>query len=301
MKILFNLHKTGLANNGGSRTLIKSAETLANLGEEVYIYSPVNNYTWHDVQRNVHICKEVVPPCDVAIATTPKNVDHTMALNAKRKFYYIRGYEVFWCPKELVHSSYRKIPCIVNSEWLQGLLAKLGVESKIVYPGLDMDLWKDLGQARNTDLGGLHSSKHPTKRHHDIINVSQGLSMLLLNRDIKNPSPKRQVEFYNDIKVWMAPTELEGLHNPPMEASLCGCALVCTNHKRSGMSDYAIPGETALVYPARNLGTAKDMIRSLLGNEAERAKLVSNMKALLSEKISDRKKNMKKLLEIIGG
>ena len=33
---VFNLLSTGLGNNGGSKTLIRSAETLQELGEEVY-------------------------------------------------------------------------------------------------------------------------------------------------------------------------------------------------------------------------------------------------------------------------
>ena len=84
-----------------------------------------------------------------------------------------------------------------------------------------------------------------------------------------------------------------------MEAGLAGCALVCTDHKRSGMNDYAIHKETALVYPARDLDTAAQYVMRLMKDEGYRRKLSSNFIDLLKKKIGSRKHNMKKMLEIM--
>ncbi|MCD6435597.1 MAG: glycosyltransferase, partial [Clostridiales bacterium] len=262
---------------------------------------PVNKYSWHKISKGVVVIKGEIPECDVAIATTPKNVDHTLSLKAKRKFYYIRGYEVFWCSKELVHSGYKKIKCIVNSEWLQRKLNSLGVNSEIVYPGLDFDLFSKNNDDRGNILGGLFHNNLKTKNHKHVLKVSKslGYSTLMLNRDISSPSPESLRSFYNKIKVWMAPTELEGLHNPPMEASLCGCGLVATDHEMSGMSDYAKHLETALIYPAGDLKLASQYVSTLMKDKELRDELNDNMVELLRKKIGNRKDNMRKILEII--
>lgn len=304
MKIVIDLFKTGLGNNGGSRTIILCAETLAGLGHEVILLSNVKSrYTWSGINKNVKVMDgRDIPSCDVVIATSPKNVDHALNSPAKRKFYYIRGYEVFWCPKKLVHDGYRKINCIVNSEWLQELLRGLGVKSEIIYPGLDFDIFQNYGKHRKDVLGGLFHPTFDTKQHKHVIRVasSLGKKLLMLNRDLSSPSPKELRDFYNRIKVWMSPTELEGLHNPPMESSLCGCGLVATDHRSSGMSDYAIHEETALVYPAGDLNTAGKFVESLMKYDDLRQRLNDNMVELLREKIGNREDNMKKMLEIIG-
>ena len=303
MRIVFNLYNTGLGNNGGSRTIIKCAEILSSLGNKVYIYSPVNKYSWHKIHKDVTILKNKIPKCDVAIATTPKNVDHTLHIDAKKKIYYIRGYETFWCPKKLVHDGYKKIRCIVNSEWLQKKLLSLGVKSNIIYPGLDFDLFRIMIDPvkRFDTIGGLFHKTLKTKNHKHVEKVASILNdgLLMLNRDISSPSPDELLSFYNKIKVWMAPTELEGLHNPPMEASLCGCGLVATNHNMSGMSDYALHLETALVYPSGDLKLASEYVSTLIKDHGLREELNNNMIELLRSKIGTRKENMKKLLEII--
>jgi len=304
VKIVIDLFKTGLGNNGGSRTLILCAETLSDLGHKVILLSNVKSkYTWSSIKSNVVVMQgRDIPLCDVAIATSPKNVDHVLESSAKRKFYYIRGYEVFWCSKQLVHDGYRKINCIVNSEWLQEMLRRMGVKSDIVYPGLDFDIFQDYSKGRKNVMGGLYHKILNTKNHMHVIRVANSLDkkLLMLNRDMSSPSPKSLRDFYNRIKVWMSPTELEGLHNPPMESSLCGCGLVATNHRRSGMSDYAIHNETALVYPAGNLKVAGKFVKLLMNDDDLRRRLNSNMVELLREKIGNRKDNMNKMLKIIG-
>ena len=166
----------------------------------------------------------------------------------------------------------------------------------------DFETFKNYGEKREFIFGGLYHKTLKTKRSKDIEKITENLpyKLLMLNRDISSPSPKELTDFYNKIKVWMAPTELEGLHNPPMEASLCGCALVATDHERSGMSDYAIHEETALVYPAGDLEKAGNYIKILMDFDTIRKKYNDNMVQLLTHVIGSRKDNMKRLLEIIG-
>ena len=95
--------------------------------------------------------------------------------------------------------------------------------------------------------------------------------------------------------------ELEGLHNPPMEASLSGCALVANDCVSSGTADYAIHNKTALIYKAGDAVGASSCIKQLSNNDSMREELNLNMISLLKDKIGTREKNMAKFLEIIGG
>lgn len=300
MRIVFNLSMVGLGNNGGSRTIIKCAEILSELGCEVLLCSRANKYTWHPIKVEV-VSK--IPKCDIVIATGVHSVCSTLAVKKARKFYYIRGFELWQLKEKQLLKSYESMPCLVNSEWLQQYMTSKGIESRLVYPGVDLDDFTNCNDNRDPIIGGLFSKKHATKRHDDVIAIGRKLKCktLLLNRDIKHPNISDLRGFYNSIKVWISPSELEGLHNCPMESSLSGCGLVSTDSLRSGTSDYAIDKESALVYPARNIDVAASHVERLFDDEEYAKSLNQKMCEILSTKIGDRKTNMKRLLRIFEG
>ncbi len=56
MKILFDTHGCPLANNGGSSTIVKSANTLVDLGHEVTIIANARNqHDWTPLKANYKI------------------------------------------------------------------------------------------------------------------------------------------------------------------------------------------------------------------------------------------------------
>ncbi len=303
MRIVFNLHKVGLGNNGGSRTLIKSAETLASLGEEVIVASNIpNKYTWEKIKNNVQfVCNKNIPKGDVIIASGIGSVRSTVSSNFKKKFYFIRGFETWAAKKEVLFKSYKSLRCIVNSSWLKVMLASKGVKSNLVFNGLDFDDFYDMCGKRDYPLGCLFHKKHKTKNYDFIKNSASagGIPLLSLNKDIKGSTPKELNKWYNSIKVWVASSQLEGLHNPPMEASLSGCGLVSTDHPRSGTTDYVVPNETALVYAHGDTVGAASQIQRMIDDDELRCRLNKNMKELLKNKIGTREQNMARFLEIL--
>lgn len=294
MKIVINGIGSGWGDNGGTRTCIKCGEHLSALGADVMI-TGISRYTWHRPRVKIVDLKKV-PPCDVVIATGYRSVPSTVAADAAHKFYYVRGYELWHVSRSQLIASFRKLGVLVNSEWQQRDMVRYGISSKIVYPGIDNDIFYDLKTPRN-GVGALYQRKS-SKRCGDIVKVANGLGCRLemLNKHCVRPSSGVQNKWYNSFKVWFAPTELEGLHNPPIEASLAGCALVCTDHERSGMGDYAVHDETALVYPARDINTAIKYVKRLLGDDVLRTRLNRSMIKLMSSKLRPRKKNMADLL-----
>jgi len=298
MRIIFNAHRVGFGNNGGSRTLIRCGETLSSMGNEVVMFG-ANKYSWHKPRGIKFINCSICPKCDVVVATGYRSVHSTMCTDASKKFYYIRGLELWAAKESQLLKSFKSLECVVNSQWLYGFLKEHGIQSRIIYQGVDFNRFYDLGIPRD-GMGSLFHRKHKTKRHVDA-NIVAGIancSLKLLNKDIKNANDAQLNNWYNSVKVWFAPTELEGLHNPPMEAALSGCALVCSDHHRNGMADYAIDGKTALVYPARNLQVASKHVRQLLNDDDLRQKLNTNLVNLLKNKIGTRIANMRKLLKV---
>jgi len=303
VKIVFNLHRVGLGNNGGSRTIVKSAESLSSLGHEVVLASDIRNkYTWEPIKNNVKfVHSHRLPKGDVIVATGYDSVKSTVSSKFRKKFYFIRGFETWRTSQSKLFKSYKSLKCIVNSSWLQGMLSGQGISSSLVFNGIDFDDFNNMGLNREWQLGCLYHKKHKTKNHVFVSQCADYLStpLLFLNKHIKGPTPKELNEWYNNIKVWVSSSELEGLHNPPMEASLSGCGLVATNHPRSGTSDYVIPNKTALVYNHNDIEDASKKIKELLSNSILREELNSNMIHLLKNKIGTREKNMIKFSEII--
>ncbi len=301
MRIVFNFYGLGFGNNGGTRTIIRCAETLVELGNEVIMFSNHSNkYTWHKPIGLKFVRGSVPPKADLAIATGYGSVDSVVSSKARRKIYYIRGYETWVTSEVNLLKSYTRLRCIVNSSWLKIHLKTQGIKSDIVYPGLDWDWFHNEGVESQRIMGALYHKKHMTKRHKDAEQVAEmvGCKLVMLNKDIRAPKVMKLKEWYSKIRVWFAPTELEGLHNPPMEASMCGCALVATDHPRSGMVDY-VNCDTAITYPARDIEAAAMAVESLLDDSGRCKKLNCAMRSLLLRKIGTRTSNMKRLLEML--
>ena len=301
MRIVFNLQGVGLGNNGGSRTLIKCAETLQNLGEEVIISTATNKYTWSEINVDIN---NALLTCDVLMSTGYASAKFATNWKADKKFYYIRGYETWNASDVELFESYKSSECIVNSEWLRFYLKSNGIHSTLIYPGLDFEDFFPQKIERENIIGGLYNKRHKTKRHQEVEAICEKLGnkyqLRMLNRDLKDANSNQLREFYNSIKVWISPSELEGLHNCPMEASLCGCVIVGTNHPRGGISDYANQ-DTAKIYQARNTSQAAEQVDELMNDSDLRKQLNDNMNNLLHTKIGDRKNNMTRMLKLFKG
>jgi len=258
-------------------------------------------YTWH-TPVGVRFTEGPFPKADAIIATGYSSVPSTVDSNIPVKTYYVRGLELWRTGTHKLVKSFKAFPfCIVNSAWLCEFMRSVDVQAILVRPGLDTEDFYDMHKDRENTLGGLYSERHRTKRHIDVISAGEmaGCDVELLNRDIKEPTIEEQRLWYNKLKVWMAPSELEGLHNPPIEAALCGCALVLTDHPRAGTSDYSLPTVFNYVYKARDIQEASKYIRVLLSNEPMRKRMAVAMRERLVNIVGSRDDNMKTLVELL--
>lgn len=293
MHIGICIKSTGLANNGGSRTILRCGETLVQLGYDVTFWgSGLGRYTWHKPE-GIRFSK-AEPAVDVMIATGWGSYGHTLTCRARHKSVYVRGLEAWNAPESALLKALSKFRSVfANSEWQVEFFQKHGIQAVLQYPGLDPWFY-DIHEHR-AGVGGLMHNKMPTKRSCDLEAIEEKLliKFAYLNRHIKKPTHERLNAWYNGLQVWVSTSELEGLHNPPYEAGLAGCALVCTDHPRGGTSDYAIDQQTALLYPAREIDSAVECVRRLLTDEPLRARLQKNLVELLHSKMDTREERMR--------
>lgn len=307
MNIGFNGLYTGLCNNGGSRTIIKCNQTLNKIGHSSFIISTHDKFDWfpHDP-----ILKSIPKFLDVLIATGYHSIDSTLRSRVK-KFWYVRGHEVWVAPEERLISLYKNknMYKICNSHGLRKRLEGYGVQDvTTVHAGLDIEDWKDLNLRKEDKIRiGCLCNGLPTKNWNKFRQLAKALGNEkyefvafgipkcnedFLSEYLRSPSHEQLNEFYSKCHIWFAPTENEGFHNPPTEAGLCGCLLICSNNDNNGMiHDYAFNRKTAMVYD--NLEEAIDMVKN------PNWELASNLKKYLIEEIGDRKKNMKKMVEVL--
>jgi hypothetical protein len=308
MKLAFNGLTSGLGNNGGSRTVLKCAEVLNSLGHRCDVISSADNFTWFDHDP---IIRYVPDDLDAIINVAAVDVVSTLNTGVPVKVWYIRAHELWSNPEHLLRDYYRNdsIINIVNSKGLQQQLATYGADSYVVYQGLDFDWWGDrkLRPKDKIRIGCLHTTQ-PRKRWEDFKKLSEILGHGhyeyvgmgshnckdgFLTEFIHNANVEQLNNLYSSCHIWFAPTDSEGLHNVPMEANLCGCLVVCSDHPLNGMVlDYAFE-DTAMIYRFGDLNYASELIRNPDWS------LIDNMRKFVIDKIGSRETNMMKLIDIL--
>jgi len=326
MRITFNLMNCSLGNNGGSMTIIKSANTLKKLGHKVTIIDTGRNqHTWTPLIADHKIIRSFnnVPDADIVIATGFGTVRSTVRLPERcgLKTHWIRGFELWNMNEKQIINSVLKAPTekIVNSNCLQRKLEDLNFLSEIIRPGYDLADFTQLKIRNKTNdvtiLGGLYNEggKRQTKRVKWIIdavtklrrkyriqlwmmgNESQPHHIEVIDKYFQRPDKKTKNTFYNHINLWLAPTSLEGLHIPPSEAMLTGCPVVCTNAPMSGMQDYVVGGENGLI-AENNYESFYNTIEYLLKNRNEMFNYGSVARQRVF-KLGNREENMGKMVK----
>lgn len=328
MKIIFDLRRVGLGNNGGSSTLVQSGNALIQLGHEVYfIDSMRNQHTWTDLNCKHIIAKSDarIPDADVIIATGYKSVGPTVKAPNRcgLKMHWIRAWEHWQMTNSAIVEKVLKKPTVkvVNSICLKNKLKSFGFDSHIIRPGYDLNLLYPTHMRESKDeivIGGLYrAGTHGNRKRTEwLFSAARELKTRyrrtkfwlfgsepnpgnhIIDKYVRSPSMAEKNTFYNGVDIWMAPTSSEGLHLPPAEAMLTQCPVVATKAELSGVQDYVFDGETGIL-SENNLSSFIKDIEHLHKHASCRIRMGKNArKAIL--KIGDRRKNMKEFVELMG-
>ena len=336
MDIIFNCLDSGLGNNGGSRTIVRSANTLKKLGHNVVILNPpgkrtkldlINNktaYTWDTI--NVPVMSEgwAHLKADVIIATAYASVKTTVEApdSCGMKVHWMRGWETWKHSEEWIKENVLNQPTlkIVNSLNLQDKLKEYNVESKLIRPGYDFDELKPL-HTRETNkvltLGALYNkgNKRKEKRvdwiFEAVEKIKKDITIALvmfggegqppinapIDLFIPNPIRDRKNNLYNRIDIWLAPTENDSLHLPPAEAMITECCIVGTDTPMNGMKDYLINMETGLI-SMNSITSFENTVRLLINDIDLRIELGKNAREKILS-LGTREYNMNILLNYL--
>ena len=195
MRIIFNLINCGLGDNGGSQTLVKSANILQSLGHEVIIIDSMDvKYTWDKLEVPHLIIKNLkdVPIADVVIATGYKTVRSTLDLSDRCgiKCHWIRGWETWKIPENKIVEKILKVPTIkfVNGKRLYNKLKSFNIDSTIIRPGVDIDLYYKLdgNVKKQFVIGGLYNTRHKSKNTQMVLDLVKKLQFSSVSQDRKS-------------------------------------------------------------------------------------------------------------------
>jgi len=321
MRIIFNLMKCGLGNNGGSQTIIKTANKLAEFGNDVKLIDTIKNkFTWSKLEVPHILIKnlEEVPDADAVIATGYGTVEKTLKLPDRCgiKYHWIRGWEV-WClhPYDIINTVFNAPTIkIVNGLNMYNILKKYGHDSVIIRPGVDDDLYFENGKRKYGEefiIGGLYHTRHKTKNSSIIIETVKLLKQRgfpvklymfgndkrvrdphkIIDKYISQPTPQEKNELLNQCHLWFAPTINDSLHSPPMEAMLTNCPTLAFDHEMNGMKDYLRHGFNSIVmnYPT----PIKKIAEIIIKNVDNFHKMGPNCRKFIIETIGNRDKNVR--------
>ena len=309
MNILFNASQCNLGPNGGTKTIIRCAETLQDMGHNVAIWAEVNKYTWHKPKVKILKCGELnefeVNPnnCTMVNVSVWETISRPVFYH-NTTYWYMRGWESwvhgeYWLIQQIKKFVSAGGRIIVNSSWLMDQLKeKCGVDSVLCYAGLDLDVWARNNEDRENyscyDIGGLHYRKHKTKRSDILEKVADWAienNKKIWYTSISSGHREDTMRMmYSTSSMWILPTQLEGFSQVGAEAGLCGSLLVCNRMKSNGTNDFATD-ETAMRYD-----NWEELIECIENPDFSK---VPNMQRVLREKIGNREWNMKKFVEIL--
>ena len=319
----------GLANNGGSRTIVRSAKALRTIGHHVDIVACKDRYTW---EKHPKCVRHIPADADLVIAVSVSDIKHMLKRVPKRAKlgYWARPAE-FWhmSSGDCLHSIGLLYKAgghmICNSGWQTAYWHKKGVSCDTVFAGLDFEEWmnrrpvesilKFVASRRKKPVVGFLVHEAERKRFGDIkalvkalgdkcVCLALGEKMTVhhrirkwlkrnkeLVRYVESPSHEVLNHFYECCDFFVSASSYEGFHNCPSEAALCGAQVVVMEHSRNGCSDYCTPETACLCH------SIEDAASQILAGRDE--KKVQAMTARLRSHIGTRAKNMNRLVEVL--
>jgi glycosyltransferase involved in cell wall biosynthesis len=279
----------GFRNCGGCLQLIKYANLMQEEGHEVsLVYDTSFSFDLIPVAvPRVYaptLDQKRVPDADVIISSSWYMTEKLTRLPRSKgeKFAYIQDFETWSGTSESIIQAWR-LPAhkIAVASYLQDMIARhVGVNVPVIPYGIDFELFqnrKTQAPEQTVVIGALYNSM-PRKRFHDIVAcvrllLQRGVSLhfLCFGTDstpcldipftyLCKPSRQELRDFYDQCQIWLALSEQEGLHIPPMEAMASGVVPVTTSI--GGMRDYCRHLQTGMVVDVGDVhGAANAVVR----------------------------------------
>jgi len=313
MIIAFNGIDCGWGNNGGTQSIFRMAEALSSLGHQVQLWShSTNKFTWFPLSQKVkHIVTTIkkAPSVDVLISSGCKTTMDTFRYpRCKVSIQWLRAHETWMMDEKELFELYKlKMPLWVNSRWMKIFLTKMRTDIDVQYCGIPIeDFYKVPIDKEGFTIGALYSSK-PRKRFRDIRALMKKIDARFaiygngkcdVKGYVQQPSLGQKRELYSACDAWVACSENEGLHIPPMEAALCGACVIANRRLHAGNIDYASTDTALLFSGVPDLINKIEMLRN---NPDLGVRLNTRMKETVISKIGTVQENAQVMSDRLSG
>ncbi|WP_419786426.1 glycosyltransferase [Pseudodesulfovibrio sp.] len=315
MKI--NFLNDGFRNCGGCLQIVKYANLLADMGHETYLtYTHSFCFDLCEVKAGLVysplLRADEVPDADAVLCSSWSMAEKLAGLPASKgaKFAYLQDFENWSGTSESIIGNWRQpVHLVAVAHYLEDAAATHTSKKATRIPyGIDFDLFypgdKRMPGPEGLVIGGLYNAM-TRKRFGDLLAVVENLRLrgtpvqLKLFGAVERPEtipdyaeylccPSRTelADLMRACHIWLAMSEQEGLHIPPMEAMACGAVPVCTDI--GGMRDYCLDNETGCRIEVGDITGAADRIASLHRDPDLLGRLATNsldhIRAMGSEK-----------------
>lgn len=239
-----------------------------------------------------------IPDADVLIATAWRTAKCSAGLSESkgRKYYFIQHYETWNGPKEEVNATW-KMPFrkIVIAKWLYEIAESMNEKAYYVPNAFDFsEFGMDIKPENRNRFSlmmlynelefkgskyGLEAFKIMKSEFPELKVCLFGVPMKPANLPewisyYQTPERKLLRKLYNEASVFVSPSLSEGFPLPPAEAMTCGSALACTDI--GGHKEYALDGETAVLFEPESSQSAVNAIKKLIDDNEFRIKTAYN-------------------------
>ena len=287
-----NFLNDGYRNCGGCLQIVKYANLLADMGHETFLtYTHSFSFDLVEVKSSLVysplLRDDEVPDCDAVISSSWFMAGKVAGLPGSKgtKFAYLQDFENWSGSSEEIIGNWRQpVHLVAVARYLEdAAMHHVSKRAQRIPYGIDFDLFnpgdRRMPGPQGITVGGLYNAM-PRKRFDDLAAVVENLrsrgvpAKLSLFGAVPRPdcipdhadyleAPTREelAAMMRGCHVWLAMSEQEGLHIPPMEAMACGAVPVCTDI--GGMRDYCLDGETGFRVEVGDVPGAADRIKEL--------------------------------------
>ncbi len=300
LRVIYVTEDTGVG--GGHRDVFEHLNRLAARGHDVRLFTlgpapdwfplrvPVRSFAGYD-----DLTAALAGEDAIKVATWWNTASPVWAASVLRGIpvFFVQDIETSYYPDDertchAVLAGYRQeFHYMTISTWNAERLRELGLEARLVPPGIDLDNFRRLdGAERREDMLLALGRTHPLKnlpltvdawraigdRRPELwlFGVKPELGPQYGARYVERPTDEEVNGLFNAATVFVQTSTHEGFCLPPLEAMATGAAVVCTD--AHGNRDFCVDGENCLVPEASVAGVA-EAIGRLLGDPALRARL----------------------------
>ena len=300
LRVIYVTEDTGVG--GGHRDIFEHLNRLKDRGHDVRLFTLGGRPDWFPLRAEVvtfedydALAAALADEDAIKVATWWNTAPAVWRGSVLRGIpvFFVQDIETSYYPddelmRHHVLAGYRpEFRYMTISSWNQERLRELGLESTLIPPGIDLDLFRPLDAVeRHDDVLLALGRSNPLKNLGLTIDAWKalpeprpGLTLFGIEpelgekhgaRYVTAPSDEGVNELLNEATVFVQTSTHEGFCLPPLEAMATGAAVVCTD--AHGNRDFCRDGENCLM-PEATVEAVRDAIARLFADPELRARL----------------------------